>query len=329
MSRLVRRATAREVIELNEVAPGQQMTPAQARVVDPVLTSAARGYQPPMFIGQMVAPRVETPVRGGRLIEFNLTSWRKLDTQSSDTARVRRVRFGYEGKPFQLNDHDLEGQVSARTEDEAQAIGLDLSINTVMGVQDILELEREIEIAELVTKTANFKATLTTALAGNSRWDTATATPTANVMTAVEAVRAEIGRRPNLVVLGPKVFRAVRTHAGLLTQVRERKDSIGVEDLQSLWDVERVVVGDAIYVDADETKHDVWGKNALICYTRIGRPARPLPSFAYCYQLRGAPVAMSPYYEPQTRSMIYPVSDVYATNIVGKDAGYLYTTVVA
>ena len=50
---------------LNAAPDGAQLATAQARVIDPVLTTAARGYRNAEHVHKALFPRVETGVRGG------------------------------------------------------------------------------------------------------------------------------------------------------------------------------------------------------------------------------------------------------------------------
>ena len=150
--------------------------------------------------------------------------------------------------------------------------------------------------------------------------------PTRQVIDGAEVIRAATGMRPNTAVLGPKVYAAVRVHPNVLQQIRYKGDGkqIGTtEDLAMLWDIERVVVGEAIYVDENDTTFDVWGNHVVLAFTKTGPVSRYEPSFAFGYQLAGTPLVEEPYFERRPHSWFYPVCDEYSQEIVGADAGFL------
>ena len=147
----------------------------------------------------------------------------------------------------------------------------------------------------------------------------------------MEHVRSKIGRRAQTVVLGPKVYSAARIHEKILQQIRyaEGKQIATKDDLAKLWDVEQVVVGDAIWTDDEDATHDVWGNAVIVAYTMVGSLTRFMPSFGYGYTLTGTPMVEAPYYERNPNSWMYPVCEEWSNEIVGQDAGFLITDVVS
>jgi hypothetical protein len=51
------------------------MNPSQARVIDPVLTTVAQGYQNAEMIATALFPVVPVPLRGGNVITFGKESF--------------------------------------------------------------------------------------------------------------------------------------------------------------------------------------------------------------------------------------------------------------
>ena len=318
--------------DLNAAPTGAQLAAAQARVIDPVLTTAARGYRNADHVYRTLFPRVETGVRGGTRIEFDRTDFRRTNTQRAPGAKTKRVQFGHEGEKFALLQHRLEGKLPVENAEEAMKVpGIDLGMRTTDGALALISLEREIEAAALVADQANYPAAHVTALAGNSRWDVAGSNPTADVVGAVEQVRSAIGRRARKVLLGPKVYSVVRIHEKVLQQIRYKGDGKQIatkDDLAQLWDVDEVVVGDAIYVDENDAPHDVWGNIVVVAYTMTGAVTRYEPSFGYGYTLSGTPMVEAPYYDRNENSWLYPCCEEWSNEIVGSDAGYLIKDVI-
>ena len=72
-----------------------QMTPSQARVIDPILTTAAQGYQNAEFVGAALFPAVAVQQRGGKIVSFNKEDFRLYATGRTPGANTKRVSFGY------------------------------------------------------------------------------------------------------------------------------------------------------------------------------------------------------------------------------------------
>ena len=314
-------------------AAGDQLTLASARVIDPVLTTAARGYRNAQHIHQSLFPRVGTPARGGTRVEFDRTDFRKINSARAPGTGTREVQFGHEGQKFGLTQHRLFGKLPLETAEEAaQVPGIDLRMRTVDGTQALISLERELNAATLAGASGSYSATHVNTLAADARWDAADSTPTAHVMKAIETIRASIGMRPNTVVMGGAVYSVIRTHPEVRQQIRYKaggKQIASKEDLAALWDVESVVVGDAISVDEDDAASDVWGKYVIVAYTAVGALSRAEPTFGYGYTLNGTPLVEQPYWDAKTNSWLYGVCEEWSNEIVGKDAGYLIATAIS
>ena len=103
-----------------------------------------------------------------------------------------------------------------------------------------------------------------------------------------------------------------------------------MELLASLWDVKRVVVGDAVYADDAGTFSDIWGKYVVVAYTETGTlQDMGLPSYGYTYRLRNNPAVEMPYQDRNQKSWVYPVTDELSPVIAGALAGYLISAAVA
>ena len=318
--------------DLNAAPDGAQLATAQARVIDPVLTTAARGYRNAEHVHKALFPRVETGVRGGTRVEFDRTDFRRSNSSRAPGAKTRRVQFGHDGVKFALAQHRLEGKLPVENAEEAIRVpGIDLGMRTVDGTLALISLEREIHAAELVADQANYPAAHVNALAGGSKWDAAGSAPTTDVAAGIEQVRSAIGRRPKTVLMGPSVFDIVSRHDTVLNNLRwggERKDHATMEDLARLWNVAEVVVGDAIYVDANDETHDVWGNIVVVAYTMVGAVTRFEPSFGFGYTLSGTPMVEAPYYDRNENSWLYPCCEEWSNEIVGQDAGFLIKDVI-
>ncbi len=312
-----------------------QMTPAGARVVDPILSTVAQGYQNSELIFPVLFPIVPVGQRGGKIIQFGREDFRLYNTARAPGAATRRIDIGYSGASFALADYSLEGKVPFELMQEANAVpGIDLGRVAVMKVQNVIQLGNEINAAAIATAAASYQAANKATLAGTSQWSEQTSgvsNPSKDIQTAIEAVRASVGKRANTVVLGPKVWAALKTHPLIVDRIKYTgRDSITLDMLANLWDVKRVVVGDAIYEDAAGVIQDVWGKYVVVAYTDIsGVSDAGLPSYGYTYRLGGYPLVEVPYQDRNAKSWIYPVTDSLAPVAASINAGYLISAAVA
>lgn len=310
------------------------MNNAQARVIDPILSSVAQGYQNAELIYPALFPVVPVEQRGGKIIQFGREDFRLYSTARAPGAATKRVEFGYSGIAFSLNQFSLEGKVPFEHMQEANAVpGIDLGRMAVLKVQNIIQLANEVAAATLATTAASYQTANKATLSGTSQWSdySGTSNPSRDIQTAVEAVRAAVGKRANTVVIGPKVWSALKMHPAIIERIKYTgRDSVTLDMLATLWDVKRVVVGDAIYEDASGNLADVWGKYVVVAYTDIGGLADAgLPSYGYTYRLRNYPAVETPYQDRNAKSWIYPVTDELQPVAASINAGYLISGAVA
>lgn len=309
-----------------------QMSGSAVRVVDPVLTQVARGYRNPAYVGDALFPRVPVGARGGRIIEFGKESFRLYNTARAPGSKVAVAQFGYTGQAYALTDHALSGLVPIEhMEDASQTPGIDLGSGAVRFVQDIIALRLEYDQATVARTAGTYAASNKATLSGTSQWSHASSLPIAAIEAAKEVIRGKIGMRPNTLLLGAPAFAALKQHSTVVDRIKYTgRDSATPELLASLLGLQRVVVGDAIYVDADGNTVDVWGKDAILAFTNIAPLASMgAPSYGYTYQMRNYPVVETAYYDNTHRSWLYPVADSIAPVIAGAEAGFLWTAAVA
>ncbi|MDR0807688.1 MAG: hypothetical protein LBE86_00920, partial [Gemmobacter sp.] len=93
-----------------------------ARVIDPVLSGIAQGYRHAQRIGHVLFPAIEVTQRGGQVIEFGRESFFDYKARRAPGADAINIQFGYEGKPYALQQYSLDVPVPREHAEEAQAV---------------------------------------------------------------------------------------------------------------------------------------------------------------------------------------------------------------
>lgn len=310
-----------------------QMTPGQARVVDPILTAVARGYRSPKAaIANVLFPIVTVGQRAGRIIAFGQDDFKLVNTARAPGANTKRVQFGYASDSYALVDHRLEGGVPVEVNDEALAVpGIDLQSNAVRRVQNVMALEREHKAATLARDASKYDAANKETLSGTSQWSHASSDPFTDIMEAKEVIRSKTGERPNVLTLGPKVLTAVRTHPKVLDRLSTATDRppATLQQLLALFELQQIVEGEAVYHDGTQFQ-DVWGKDAILAFTTpASMQEMGSPNYGYTYQLTGRPQVEEGYYDENTNSWYYPTSDAYQPVFAGPSAGFIFKDAAA
>jgi hypothetical protein len=311
------------------------MTTSAARVTDPVLTTVAQGYVNGAMAGMSLFPSVPVPARGGKIVTFAKEDFRLYSTLRAPGTNTKRVTFGHTSGSYALENHSLEGVVPFELMDDAARVpGIDMGSAAVRKVQNIIALRLEKAQADIATTAGSYASTNKTTLSGTSQWSDHTngvSNPIADVDTAKDAIRSQIGRRANTVVMGAAVWTKLREHPKVTDRVKYTgRDSATPDLLATLFGVERVLVGDAIYENAAGTLADVWGKFVVVAYTELGSLGdMGAPTYGYTYRLGGYPLVEEPYNDRNAKSWVYPVTDEVAPVMAAAAAGYLISAAVA
>ena len=312
-----------------------QLTPGAARVIDPILSTIAQGFQNNEMIASALFPSVSVPVRGGRIITFGKEDFMLYGTQRAPGENTKRVQFGYSGGNYALVDYGLEGQVPIEVLQEGLAVpSIDHGAMAVRKVSNIMALRLEKQAADMARNAAAYAVPNKVTLAGTAQWSdfTGVSQPILVIENAKEAVRAATGKRPNTIVMGAAVMARLRQHPLIVDRMKYTgRDVATAEILAALFGVQKVLVGDAIWSnDAGTAFTDVWGRDVVVAYTELGSVAdMGAPSYGYTYTLDGYPLVEESYYDRNTKSWVFPVTRAEAPVLASASAGYLITNAVA
>jgi Phage major capsid protein E len=301
-----------------------------AAVIDPILSTHARGYRNLSFIAEVLFPRVSIPNRSMRVIKFGKEAFRKMNTRRAPGADKKRIQYGYASDPVSLVQDALEGVVPIEHQEEALSVpGINLGSGAIDMVLDVVDLGLEFDCAALARDPANYDANHKLAMTGTDRWSDPASDPGADVQAARESIRRTIGRYPNVLTLGPNAANALKNHPNVKEQFKyTSKDSITTKMLAAFFEVEKVVVGSAVYLPEtagdDELAIDVWGDDAILAYVPQTGDNFQVPAYAYAYELRGYPQVETPYFERSNDSWIYPTKVERRPYLVGAEGGFLF-----
>jgi hypothetical protein len=310
-----------------------QMNPSQARVTDLILTEVARGYRSPKAaIANILFPIVPVTSRGGKIISFGPDDFKLVSTVRAPGANTKRVQFGYAGEDYSLADYRLEALTPYEIQEEGVAVpGINLITMSIRKVQNVMALEREYLASVLARNDALYGSNNKETLSGTGQWSHVDSDPIGDVMAAKEAIRQQIGERPNVMTLGPVVLTALRNHPKILDRLSTNADRppASIAQLQALFELQQIVEGEAVYHDGTQFQ-DVWGKDAILAYTTpASMQEMGSPSYGYTYQLEGRPVVEEGYEDRNANSWINPVADARKPVLAGASAGFIFKAAAA
>lgn len=127
------------------------------------------------------------------------------------------------------------------------------------------------------------------------QWDQATSTPIEDLRSQIVAMEEKTGYRPNTLLVGPYVWKALEDHPELIDRIKFTQKGVVTKDLLAgLLGIDRIVVGSMAYNSAVEGRTAsysfIHGKFALLCYT-AARPSLMEPSAGYIFSWTKRPGA--------------------------------------
>lgn len=301
------------------------LSPSSARVVDPILSHHVQGYRHPERAGHLLFPAVPVGVSGGQVLEFGKESFKLYAARRAPGAATKRISFGYEGKPFALYQDSLEAPVPREWQRDANKVpGIDLGKRAVNMTMNTISLSLEYEQANIAINAANYDANHKIALAGATKWSAATGTPLTDIAAGKEATRQTIGLEPNTLILSPGAWLSARDNPSVVERFKFTTDEpISLDMFKKLVEIETVAVGKAISASDAGVFSDLWGNNAILAYVPKNPSGMEEPSYGYTYTMEGHPLVEEPYFEKQSKSWIYGVTNERAPVLTGMLAGYL------
>jgi hypothetical protein len=254
------------------------------------------------------------------------------NTARAPGTKAKRLQFGHLGKPYAVENHALDAVVPREHQREAGAVpGIDLATRAVNLVLKSGSLVLENQHATLATDVANYDANHQVTLAGTDQWnDYANSNPIADVKAGREAIRSSIGMYPNVIMISAKVMSALEEHPAFVDRIKyTSSDSVDEALLARLFKIKKVVVGQAIAFDDDDTSIDLWGRDVVMAYVPEQLTGMEEPSYGYTYQMDGHPLIEVPFWDRDARSWIYGTTHERVGVHTGISAGFVIKDAVA
>lgn len=295
------------------------------RVVDPVLTTLARGYSNAQLVADALFPFATVEKEAGKIPQFGKEAFKIYNTERALRAKSNRISpEGTTTLDYVCDEHDLEYPIDYRESDEAM---FPLEEHGTMVVTEGIRLRHEKKSAELAQTAGNYPSGNKITLSGTSQFTHASSDPVGVIEDGKEAVRAKIGKRPNVMVIGALSFRALKNHAQLLDRIKYSMTGVVTVDLmKQIFGIANIVVGEAVYASDAGVFSDVWADNCILAYVPGASPQGERtpyePAFAYTLRKRGKP-EIDKRDEEGGKIRLIRNTDIFVPKIVGAEAGYL------
>ncbi|WKZ71113.1 MAG: hypothetical protein QY331_07590 [Melioribacteraceae bacterium] len=300
------------------------MSLKKKRVIDPVLTTIARGFFNAEHVATSLFPVVTVTKEGGKILQFTKESFKVYNTERAIRAKSNRINPENKSSiDFALTEHDLEYPIDYREADEDL---VNLQQHGTKVTSDGISLRLEKIAADLAQDESNYPSGNKETLASGDKFTTDTSDPIAIFEDAKEAVRSKIASYPNTAVIGASSFAALKQHPKIVDRVAYTTSAVVTIDLlKALLDIPNIVIGKAVYADDTGAFNDVWADNVVLAYVpqKSQNIERSLYEPSFGYTLRKKNMPMVDRYDESGKIEVVRTTDIFDAKILGADAGYL------
>jgi hypothetical protein len=286
------------------------------------------------FIGNRIAPELSVAKLTDAYYVYDTAHLRTSDESAyKGGAQVNRVSWTESEDSYKIRAYALEVGIPTEQIKNADPL-VDPERRRTKFLVGRMRLAAEKRVADAFFNGSNF--TNTSAIAAADRWNASTSDPFGLVQTAVAAVRSRIGQNARTLVMGDTVWKALVQHPDVIGRLQPtvRGGVATKEMLASMFDVDEILVGSAIYDAAVEgaatSVTDIWGKYLAVCYMEQANNTddgviTPMREFVWNQEPR---FGVSTYDEPETRSRVVQCVEYSALKVISVGAVQLYSTVV-
>lgn len=267
--------------------------------VDVPLTNISVSYAQDAtnFVATRVFPIIPVSKRSNLFFTYSKEDWMR------DEARERGAGVESAGTEYNVDQETYwctrwSIHIDVTDEDKANySEPLDAEIDATDYVTEKLLIRREMIWATNFFTTGVWNTEYTGVTANPTanqsfiQWDLDTSTPIEDITNAIVYVASQTGRKPNTLVISPKVFNALRNNISILDRIKYTERGIITEELiASAIGVANVYVMWGVVNSADknvEGNYDfIAGRNALLMYVEPN-PGLRKPSAGYTFAWTG------------------------------------------
>lgn len=312
--------------------------------VDRALSEISVQYsnQADQYVADKIAPLVPVAKESDRYFIYSHGGSFRIPSGAGARAagsEAYESDFFFSTATYNLVEYASKMLVSDRDRDNAdQPLQLDIDASKVLS--DQILLAKELQVASLLFATASFTNQLSVATANQWSLDTTASDPLLVANTAQAVVLLASGRRPNKVVMGNLPFLSLKRHQLISDRIKYVERSIVTEELiASLFDVDEVLVGRAVFDDGTEgvggdsdvqSMTVVWGPSALWLWVPKS-PGLRQPSTVYTFtkQDQGMQVKVKKWREEKLAGDYVEASAMFDHRIVASLTGFFASGVAA
>lgn len=303
---------------------------ADAVHIDAAMREMSIRYQNDEMIGLRVMPVATVSKRSDKYFKYDERAQQALPSARMDArGQAAEVRQGLSPDNYSVSDFGLQETVPM-TEIGNADMPLDPLVDANMLVNDLCALNREIEIATVMTTSGNYGAN-TVAIGAGSEWNSADGgKPIQLIQRAVDSLYSGSGATKTVGFTSVNVFRALSRHPSIRDLFKYTADGFATaQQIAEYFELDELIVGkarnDAANIGQTESIARIWPDSFGVVKVAMQPTIR---SYGFATTFRHGPVeSVQMFNRLNGRGGSYVVRVEYSEDykVVASRAGYLIT----
>lgn len=308
------------------------------------LANVSIAYRNMEYIADRVFPILDGADPKAKITKYQRGAWFRDEAAiRAPGTEARRGGYPITSVPIATKEYAFAKEVTDEDRRFVRAQGapvLQPEIDAIEYATDKIDMKKERRVAELVTGTTWVDGNVggedaegLWAVSGNTN------TLLADIEKAQKAIKSAIGRRANVLLLDDRTYGGMKEVDALLDKIKyTQRGVLTKEMLAAMLDLDEVIIGSAIYSDAEETAAgtdfnavDIWTVNATkgmgFLFWRPPRVGIKMQCAGLQCRIAyetGGPRRISTWRESSRHQDVYEVAEETDITLIDANAGYLF-----
>lgn len=304
--------------------------------VDMALTNLSIAYKVEWLIGDLVVPSIPVVRDSGKYFEWKKSDdfrnfyWRDLRAPG---ALARTIDFSTSTNTYSAEEYALNIFITDKEKQNADSV-LNLEISKTNRLKQALMIAREARIAAIYTNLNNYASTNKVTLSWTSQRNNVgyTGNIVKELDEAKEAVRKQIGRRPNTIIIPEAVADVMKNHSSIIELMKYTKgDMLENGDLPKRIRGMNVVIAGAVANNANDWAadniSDIWWKNVILAYINTENPT--IDDISFVYSFKSQPLTVRKWRDDAKKGDYIEMEYSEDIKVVSNVAGFLIKDCIA
>jgi hypothetical protein len=260
--------------------------------INPLESALSIGYQVPGLIGQLILPVYRVGSRTVRTPLYGMESFRLTDARRALRSEPKEIDFTVSYQDAVLEEYALQVPVDRRETEASATVGVDHISRARTTAQRNVAINREKDIAALLTATGSYASGNSETVSSGSGWNELTSgvsnvDPVQVVDAKKEIVRGKIGMEPNAILMGQATWNAFKFNTNVVAKIPggtgadQTAKRVTEVTARELLEVDHLYIGKGVYSDDGSAFTDIWGDVCIMAYINPNPTEVEEPTFGF------------------------------------------------